>query len=272
MYSHENAPHPLHPSQYFFSAANGAIWLVLGLTGLMQLVLEITPKVAVGPIICIFGLMLGEECTKYLPQRHHVIIFFGIFFGMCDYFVQSGLPSPPTEEDVGKAVMRKSPLLISMIWCAMLVFTFDRKWSSAAVAACIGAFFSAIGLMHQDSMDMYAIYTQGFISFANNGLGGPNDPRFSCSPLQFTLAYLSIAAVDLFFAFCQRKWPNAYAQPVMQGTDEADEADREALSVKTVVIGGQDNWWGKGLVGNAHVEEGKSIGKVTIDEGKAAPA
>lgn len=225
--------------------------------------LEVTPKVAVGPIICIFGLMLGEECTKYLPQRHHVIIFFGIFFGMCDYFVNYGLPAPNggavAEEEVGKAVMRKSPLLISMIWCAMLVYTFDRKWTSAAIAACIGAVFSGIGLIHQDSMDLYAVYTEGFVPYGNFGNGAVDDPRSTCSPLQFMLAYFSIAAIDLFFAFGQKKWPGAYAPPVLQGSDEADEADREAMSVKAVVIGGQDNWWAKGPTGNPTVEDGKSI-------------
>ena len=38
---------------------------------------------AYGPTIFIFGLMLCEECTKVIPQRHHVIIFFGLFFEWC---------------------------------------------------------------------------------------------------------------------------------------------------------------------------------------------
>jgi len=39
--------------------------------------------VAYGPTIFVFGLMLCEECTKVIPQRHHVIIFFGLFFEWC---------------------------------------------------------------------------------------------------------------------------------------------------------------------------------------------
>ena len=53
---------------------NGVIYLILNVGGIFKLINEISPKVAVGPTIAIFGFMLSEECTRVLPQRHHWII------------------------------------------------------------------------------------------------------------------------------------------------------------------------------------------------------
>lgn len=49
---------------------------------------------AYGPTIFVFGLMLCEECTKVIPQRHHVIIFFGLFFEWCATPPCLAAPSP----------------------------------------------------------------------------------------------------------------------------------------------------------------------------------
>ena len=239
--------HPIHKrlgGKYFFSFANGVIWLILGLSGVMQLILEITPGIAIGPVIFIFGLMLGEECTKFLPQRHHAIIFFSLFFGLADYFGGQCSFGAGSEVAIGLTVMRKSPLLICMIWSACLVYTFDRMWRGAAVSAIIGAIFSFVGLIHQDGMDVWDKLATGSATMTGgNKLDGSTDPRYSTSPLQFALGYLLIAAVCLVLYALQKTFPDDYPQPI---TDGVDQDDHDALTTKRVVIGSVEDWWGAG--------------------------
>ena len=68
-----------------YSFMNGCIYLILCLSGIFPIVVSLFPKVTIGPIIFIFGMMICEECTKHIPQRHHCAIFFGLFFSISDY-------------------------------------------------------------------------------------------------------------------------------------------------------------------------------------------
>merc|ERR1711972_1101206 len=54
--------HPVHKKlggKYSFSFYNGIVYLILTLSGIFGLILDVSPKVAVGPTIMIFGIMLG---------------------------------------------------------------------------------------------------------------------------------------------------------------------------------------------------------------------
>lgn len=80
--------HPVHKrvgAQSGYSIMNGFVYLIICLVGIVPTILSLVPAIAIGPIIFIFGLMICEECTKHIAQRHHSAIFFGIFFGIADY-------------------------------------------------------------------------------------------------------------------------------------------------------------------------------------------
>ena len=69
--------HPVHKNiggKYAYSFMNGVIYLILCVSGIFSFIADISPKVATGPTIAIFGFMLAEECTRVMPQRHHWII------------------------------------------------------------------------------------------------------------------------------------------------------------------------------------------------------
>lgn len=77
--------HPVHKkvgARTGYSIMNGCIYLVLALSGIVPVILSLIPAIAIGPIIFIFGLMICEECTLHINQRHHCAIFFGLFFGL----------------------------------------------------------------------------------------------------------------------------------------------------------------------------------------------
>ena len=235
--------HPVHKrlgGKYFFSAANGLIYLILTLTGIFPIFLDIIPKVAIGPTIFIFGLMLCEECTRCIPQRHHGVIFFALFFAWCDYFGNKG--GPPSEEGAGLDVMRNGALLNAMLWTCILYYVVDRKWLGAAAFCCVAAFFAIIGLTHQP-----------FIAFANtvdgNQVGdncSPTEKRYSTSPLQIALAYLTVAGVNVMFYGLKKAYPESYPDPIEQGSDESKSEDKHAFNSKLVAIEDLDKWWAKG--------------------------
>lgn len=236
--------HPIHKKlggKYFFSFANGVIYLILTLSGIFPIALDISPKVAIGPTIFIFGLMLCEECTLCIPQRHHAIIFFGLFFSWCDYFGDKGGPLENGEEGAGLSVMKSGYLLNAMIWSCILVYTIDRKWLTAVGFCLFAAVLAFVGLIHQPSID-FEVTTEGSHLGGNNA-ASPTTPRYSTSPLQCALAYCILAIVMGIMYMLRKMAPGSYEPPIDAKGDEADDL---ALNSKLVVIGSLDEWWKKG--------------------------
>lgn len=162
---------------------NGFIYLILGLSGVVPTILSLIPTIAIGPIIFIFGIMICEECTRHIEQRHHAAIFFGLFFGVSDYiFTQyvGGNESPGNE---GPRAMSRGSALSAMIWCGIVVYTIDRRWIRASIFCVIAAFFAGIGLIHQ---------TEAFGDEFREGTGGNIKET---SPFEFMMGYLSLAGV-----------------------------------------------------------------------------
>ena len=100
------------------------------LVGIVPCILSLIPAIAIGPVIFIFGLMICEECTKHIKQRHHSAIFFGIFFGVADYIYTAFQPSATNN---GINAMSKGSALSSMLWVSIIVYTTDRRWIRAAI-------------------------------------------------------------------------------------------------------------------------------------------
>jgi hypothetical protein len=164
-----------------YSLFNGIIYLILCLSGIIPTILSLIPVIAVGPIIFIFGLMICEECTMHIKQRHHSAIFFGLFFGVTDYiFTQYG--GNPVG-NYGPLAMSRGSALSAMVWCTIIVYTTDRRWTRAAFACVVAAGFAAIGLIHQ---------AESVGSEFRKGTGGNID---STSPFEFMMGYLSMAGV-----------------------------------------------------------------------------
>jgi hypothetical protein len=150
--------------------------------GIVPVIVSLIPAIAVGPIIFIFGLMICEECTMYIAQRHHAAIFFGLFFGVTDYIYTNFSPNNTLN---GPNAMSKGSALLAMFWSAIIVYACDRRWVRCAVFCTITAVFAGCGIIHQNSS--FKNFTTGFQGIDNT------------SPFQFMLGYLSMAAVCLMY-------------------------------------------------------------------------
>lgn len=157
--------------------------------------------------------------------------------------------------------MAKADLLNCMLWSGMLVYMVDAKWLAASAVAGVAAFFSMIGLIHQDMMfegkngevDM-TLFAEGkpgpdpgtpdevvWTGDGNTGFGENSGiwigegPRYSTSALQLMLAYLSL----IIFWFLPFKFLQKY-EPI---TTMKDEKDDDAMNSKAIVLGGTEAWW-----------------------------
>ena len=119
---------------------NGFIYLILTLSGVVPTILSLIPTIAIGPIIMIFGIMICEECTLHIPQRHHSAIFFGLFFGVTDYIFTQYQGNPEGNE--GALAMSRGSALAAMLWSGIIVYTIDRRWIKAAFFCVVAAFFA----------------------------------------------------------------------------------------------------------------------------------
>jgi AGZA family xanthine/uracil permease-like MFS transporter len=240
--------HPVHKrlgGKTFYSFANGVLYLILGVSGTLGFILDITPSVAAGPTIMIFGLMLCEECTRVMPHRHHCIIFFSLFFAWADYMgTAATLPGDPVGLGIG--VMKNGSLLNGMVWSCMLAYAVDRRYLPAAGFAIFASIIAFLGIIHLGAID-FAFFTTGAQLGGNNLWAGEETlPRYSTSPLQCGLAYLMLAAVFIIWYGLQKAFPNSYPQPLDQSSEEASVEDTAALNSKLLVIGSLNNWWAKG--------------------------
>jgi AGZA family xanthine/uracil permease-like MFS transporter len=218
--------HPIHKrvgAQTGYSFMNGCIYLVLCLSGIFSSILSLIPVIAIGPIIFIFGLMICEECTKHIAQRHHSAIFFGLFFGICDYIYTQFQPGVQP----GSSAMSKGSALTCMLWVTIIVYTTDRKWVHAGVFCVVTAVFAAMGIIHQN---------QAFDSFVDGFYAGSK----STSPLQFMIGYLSMAALCVLMKILQVVYPKK-----LQPEDEGYENDYGYLpEISEKGVDDQfETWW-----------------------------
>ena len=259
--------HPVHKrlgARTGYSMMNGWIYLILCLSGVIPTILSLVPAIAIGPIIFIFGLMICEECTLHIPQRHHCAIFFGIFFGVTDYIFTQYQPGDASRAaNAGTLAMSRGSALSAMIWVAILVFTIDRRWLTAAFFCCVASFFAALGVIHQ---------AESFSGDFRGGTGGNIDET---SAFEFMMGYLSLAGVAVIYHLLQKYQgkqlseddPNfdkdhGYLQPyVDEDMDDHFEHWFDALKDPAEATAGEPDPSGKSNKTKELVEDSDSTGE-----------
>ena len=189
-----------------YSLMNGFIYLILCLSGTIPVILSLIPDIAIGPIIFIFGLMICEDCTKHIAQRHHFAIFFGLFFGVCDYIYTNFAPSNTL---YGQQTMSSGSALLAMLWASIAIYAADRLWLKSAAFCVITAFFAGCGIVHQPES-----FENFFTGFQFGGKQGdePDLSRRNTSPFQFMLGYLGMGVVCLLYYYLQVTFPKKIAE------------------------------------------------------------
>ncbi|CAM9279105.1 unnamed protein product [Ectocarpus sp. 8 AP-2014] len=148
-----------------YSLINGLLYLFLSWFGLVALIRSIVNQPTIGPIVLFVGLMLLEECFRFLPARHYAAVLFGLFPSIADWVTNIAARGPlagVAEDGTGYNTnlpdltdgwwgilgLKRGAILVSLCWVAMLVHIIDRKWWQASVWAVISACFTAVGIIH----------------------------------------------------------------------------------------------------------------------------
>lgn len=131
-----------------------------------------------------------SECTAHIAPRHHVAIFFGLFFGISDYIYTGFVPAGEVPS-TGVMAMSKGSALSAMLWSAIIVYTVDRRWGRAAIFCCIAAFFAGIGIIHQLGAAFDEQFREGTVSKES-------------SAFEYMMGYLSMAGLCLIYLFLQK--------------------------------------------------------------------
>ncbi len=187
-----------------------------------------------------------------MAARHHGAIFYGLFFGVCDYiftqFQGNSVNNP------GPLAMARGSALTAMLWVAIITYTTDRRWKEAGLYCLAAAFFAGSGLIHQ------AMAYQDFFI----GTGGNVN---STSAFQFMIGYLSMGLVCVFYWVLQVKLPKT-KEPGEPGYED-DHGYLPPLndgSVDRLF----DTWWDpaeKGLaIATGQIEESQTSKEVKADE------
>ena len=88
--------------------------------------------------------------------------------------------------------MSKGSALSAMIWVAILVFSIDRRWLTAALFCLVAAFFAGLGIIHQAE------------SFAGDFRAGTGGNIKETSPFEFMMGYVSLAGVAVVYWLLQK--------------------------------------------------------------------
>lgn len=177
----------------FYSLFAGVAFILLAVTGLFATVTAFVPPYAVAPLILFVGLAVNQDSIRVCPHKHIPAAVVGLLPAVANWILAQwpDHPQPPP----GLYALGKGSLLVSLMWTSITIFITDRRYKEAAIWSGVAAALSAVGIIHQSSMDLT------FGNFLKGGDPKADDTReaFETSACAFFLGYLlvglSLAAV-----------------------------------------------------------------------------
>lgn len=179
-----------------YSVATGVMVLALSWLGIISLLMDVIPVVAIAPILLYIGMLIGAQAFQTTPAKHAPAIIIGLVPHLAAWakvLVDGALGAAgKNAAEVGSAAMAtqgvlydglallgNGAILSGLVLAAITVFVIEKRLLSAAAFALAGALLTYLGFMHGAA-----------VGFGANGLGVTPD---------VALAYLMVAGL---FAAC----------------------------------------------------------------------
>ena len=180
-----------------YSAATGVMVIALSWLGIISILLDLIPVVAILPILLYIGMLIGAQAFQTTPKSHAPAIVLGLtphLAAWAKVLVDGALGAAGTNAAAvgldklanvgvlykGLAVMGDGAILTGLVLAAVGVFIIEREFTKAAAFAFAGAVLTYFGFMHGPAV----------------GIGG----GFGVTPA-IALAY---AVMALFLLGCDR--------------------------------------------------------------------
>jgi len=152
-----------------YSWATGAAILLLGVFGLLPILLNIIPLVAILPILVYIGLLITSQAFNASPARHAPAVALALVPWIANFLQNqvdialgaAGTSAAAVGVDTlrgaglyygGMAILGAGPILVGMILAAIAAYMIDRKWLSALGYALFGAVASFFGVIHASEL------------------------------------------------------------------------------------------------------------------------
>ncbi|MEC9346786.1 MAG: regulator [Pseudomonadota bacterium] len=148
-----------------YSGATGLMVLVLSWLGILSLLLNLIPVVAISPILLYIGMLIGAQAFQTTPSRHAPAIVFALtphLAAWAKVLIDGALGAAGTDAATvgldkmaqmgvlyeGLSIMGNGAILSGLVLGAIAVFVIDRKFEYAAAFSLAGAVLTYFGFMH----------------------------------------------------------------------------------------------------------------------------
>jgi AGZA family xanthine/uracil permease-like MFS transporter len=182
-----------------YSAATGVMVIVLSWLGIISLLLDVIPLVAISPILLYIGMLIGAQAFQTTPKTHAPAIVLALtphLAAWAKVLIDSSLTAAGTSAAAigidklaglgvlysGLDVLGNGSILTGLVLAGIAACIIDRNFTKAAVFSASGAVLTYFGFMHGPA-----------VGLGNNGLG--------VTP-GLALAYAVVAA--FLFAFSRQ--------------------------------------------------------------------
>ncbi|MCK8787538.1 hypothetical protein M0638_24515 [Roseomonas sp. NAR14] len=152
-----------------YSAATGAVVLVLTWLGIAGVLLDLVPVVAISPILLYIGMLIGAQAFQETPKAHAPAIVLAFTPHLAAWgknqidgaLGAAGLNAHAVGLDRlasqgvlyhGLEVLGGGATLAGLVLAAIGVFVIEREYRRAAAFALVGALLAYLGLMHGEAV------------------------------------------------------------------------------------------------------------------------
>lgn len=153
-----------------YSAATGALVIVLAWFGVIALMMAVLPLVAILPILLYIGMLIGSQAFQETPARHAPAIILALVPQIAAWGktqIDGALHAAGTDAAVpgvleklgdqgvlyhGLAVLGGGATLAGIVLASITVFIIERDFNKASWFAVAGAVFTFFGLIHAEAL------------------------------------------------------------------------------------------------------------------------
>ncbi|MBR0668855.1 regulator [Roseomonas hellenica] len=148
-----------------YSAATGLLVLALTWFGVVSLLLDLVPVVAISPILLYIGMLIGAQAFQETPKSHAPAVVLSLVPHLAAWaktLIDGALGAAGTSAAAvgmeklaalgvlypGLEVLGEGAILSGLVLAAIAVFVIEHEWTRAAYFAGAGAVLTFFGLMH----------------------------------------------------------------------------------------------------------------------------
>jgi AGZA family xanthine/uracil permease-like MFS transporter len=152
-----------------YSAATGAMVLVLSWCGILALLMALVPVVAISPILLYIGMLIGAQAFQETPRSHAPAVILALVPQVAAWGklqIDNSLGAAGTSAAAvgldklgqvgvvyhGLEVLGSGAILVSLVLAAVTACIIDRQFTKAAGFALAGAVLTFFGFMHSEAI------------------------------------------------------------------------------------------------------------------------